>query len=142
MYNLANIYIYDENVKQDLDKAIKLLINSSHKFDHSHVLLCIALVKKFGYNLDEIEDYIQKTNSEKSSTNTLQIRERMLSLKLNDNDIFANLYETYRDQLYLYDFLYDAVPHSEFIEPKKDSVENSKAHLISELFLEGFGIEI
>ncbi|KAK8846335.1 hypothetical protein M9Y10_020344 [Tritrichomonas musculus] len=142
MYNLANIYIYDENVKNGIDKAIELLIDSSSKFIFSHILLCIALVKKFGFKLDKIEEHIQNIKKENSNIDSKQIRETFCYLNLNSIEIFTSYYEKYRDQLYLYDYLFNAVPYSEFMKQKKFPTKNDKSVPISDLFWEGFGIEI
>lgn len=61
VYNLAHIYIYDKEVKQDINKAIKLLILSPEKLYHSCFLLSIILIKIFyikyiEYKLSEITD--------------------------------------------------------------------------------------
>ena len=39
MHNLSHIYIYDERIKGDINKAIELLIRSSYYFFHSKVSL-------------------------------------------------------------------------------------------------------
>ena len=55
MYNLAHIYIYDKTIKQDINKAIKLLLVSSEKFYHSGFLLSFVLIKQFGFDIKYIE---------------------------------------------------------------------------------------
>lgn len=52
-FNLAKIYKYEYQNK--LDQSIKLLINSFHQnFYHSRFLLCLVLIKKVGFDLDNI----------------------------------------------------------------------------------------
>lgn len=52
---MAHIYIYNKEVKQDINKAIKLLILSPEKLYHSCFLLSIILIKQFKFDIKYIE---------------------------------------------------------------------------------------
>lgn len=55
-FNLAKIFIYNDEYQNKLDQSIKLLINSfNQNFYHSRFLLCLALIKKVGFDLDNIK---------------------------------------------------------------------------------------
>lgn len=55
MYNLASILLYDETVNKDDEKMFKFLSNSLKKgFSPSANLLCLALIKKYGFDINEI----------------------------------------------------------------------------------------
>ena len=55
-FNLAKIFIYNNEYQNKLDQSIKLLIDSFHQnFYHSRFLLCLALIKKVGFDLNNIK---------------------------------------------------------------------------------------
>ena len=103
MFNLASIYIY-EDIIQKIDTAIDLLINSSILgFKFSNDLLCIAVIKKVGFNISDIRNEL---NNHKNITEFLKektiikIQNEMLYLEM----YFNEKYNFYRDIDYLYDF--------------------------------------
>lgn len=57
---MANIYIYDESYKQNINKSFELLIKSSDKFFFSYVLFSILCLRKFGLDIDGIKEEVQK----------------------------------------------------------------------------------
>ncbi|KAK8895338.1 hypothetical protein M9Y10_023798 [Tritrichomonas musculus] len=51
MFNLSSIYMYDVRIKIDINKSIDLLIKSSNlNFEPSCTLLCLAIIKKCGFD--------------------------------------------------------------------------------------------
>ena len=61
MYNLAHIYIYDEKTEEFIDKSIELLINSIiNNFYPSEKLLCLLLIKKYGFDIEKIINCVSK----------------------------------------------------------------------------------
>lgn len=61
MFNLANIYLYDENIKTNVDMAIDLLVQSAIiGFKPSIDQLLVILIDKFGMKKDFIKNEISK----------------------------------------------------------------------------------
>ena len=59
MYNLSHIYIYENPTKSNIDKAIELLIKSSHNFKPSRALLSISFILKYQkVNIQQFENEI------------------------------------------------------------------------------------
>ena len=104
MYNLAHILIYDETIKRDINKSIELLIKSSNKFQYSFNLLCIALIKQFGFNIEIIKQEILKI---KNVTEDIlaEINHHIASISLIGELNFEILYESYRNKDFVYNFL-------------------------------------
>lgn len=51
-YNLAHLYFYEGLINENIDKVIELLQESFMQgFDPSLILLCMAFIKKYGYNV-------------------------------------------------------------------------------------------
>ena len=140
MYNLANIYIYDESYENKIDKAIELLFKSFDQFPHSCILLCLALIKKFGFQREEIEKHVRELNSKKSKADLSSIF-RFLDL-FQSTDDFTYYYEYYRDKYYLYNHLRKFVSLSEFLKQKRINMNHKNVPDINSVFYEGFGIEI
>ncbi|KAK8839822.1 hypothetical protein M9Y10_031532 [Tritrichomonas musculus] len=148
MYNLSNIYIYDERVNQNIDKSIGLLIRSFNQgFQPSLVLLSIALIKKVAsfnsFNFDKISKEIDKY---KDTTDALKMKiwQTIVWLKLYDANIFEEAYNFRRNLVFLYDIAFSPIPSNKIgIRNKNDPPPGIKLPPpISSLFYEGFGIEI
>ena len=90
MYNLAHIYIYNKSFEKDFDKSLELLIISSRKFHHSLVLLCFVLIKKFGTDMDAIQNQIEKI-SNKTDNLSSKVFENIRNMQLYNKKIFEDL---------------------------------------------------
>ena len=140
MYNLTNIYIYDENIKQNFNKSIKLLIKSSKKFEHSMILLCLVLIKKFGFNIEIIMQNIKKQKEIDINLSTkiyLKI-EYILSFGI---QVFESLYSSYKDKDFLYNIELQPIL-TKYLESSNEDIIQSKflnAKDISSEFYDGFG---
>ncbi|KAK8834233.1 hypothetical protein M9Y10_032344, partial [Tritrichomonas musculus] len=142
MFNLSHIYLYDDlTVQQNIDEAIELLIKSSiENFNPSRYLLCIALIKKFGYSFENIKQKLDK-HTDNINNLALIILKLINKNKLNENTIFKKQYQIFRkiDFLYNDDFNYF---FSDDLK-KQDETQNisSKIHLqdINSEFYLGFG---
>lgn len=139
MYNMANILIYD--TKNDINKPIQLLIKSMNHFKHSFVLLCMFLVKIFGFNLEAIKEETMKMNA--SSDLQSKICQNIVKMKLNDIFVFNELYESYRKKVFLYGIGNEGIEYSVFSNSdKKNDLKNSKLRDISSEFYIGFGFDM
>ena len=145
MYNLSNIYIYDERVNQNIDKSIEMLIKSLNLgFQPSLILLSIAVIKKvFSYNCDKIKEEIGKY---KDTTEMLimKIQQTIFCYNLYDSNIFKKAYDFYRNIEFLYDNTFHPIESNKIgIRDKNESSPGIKLPPpISSQFYEGFGIEI
>ncbi|KAK8854151.1 hypothetical protein M9Y10_016708 [Tritrichomonas musculus] len=143
MYNLAHLYMYDKTIEEDINKSIELLIKSSDHFQLSKNLLCILLVKQFGFNIDTIKGKIEeRTGEQKSFSN--QIIELICDLCLFDKLTFEIMYESYRKKDFLYSSTFKIIKSSDLLKPKeKDIIHKYRnAKDISSLFYEGFGEDL
>ena len=90
---MAHLYFF--NIKNEIDKSIHLLINaSSLGCSHSKELLCIALVKKIGFDIKLIKTEIEKENKTKLAE---EICQKIIKMKLGDLSIYEKLYEYYKN---------------------------------------------
>ena len=82
-----------------------MLIKSSNYFDHSVILLCLLLVKQFGFKLNNIPNYIRKQINELSNYKNIFtiILITINNLRLYNQFRFDYIYDYYRK----IDFLYD-----------------------------------
>ncbi|KAK8896769.1 hypothetical protein M9Y10_014686 [Tritrichomonas musculus] len=139
MYNLANIYIYEDGTNERIDSGILLLVKSFELgFLLSKELLCIILVKKCGFDLDnikkELNNQIYQSNNLKSMILEM-ISSHGLIKYFSDYYIYKNvdlLYNIYKKPV-----LYENVMIS---KPKKQDKITKKE--ITAEFYEGFGIDI
>ena len=115
-----------------------MLSKSYDKFDHSFVLLCLAIVKKIGFNLENIKNEIVKRGL------PLEIYKRICDLDLFDQFVFNNLYDSYREIDFLYNILIEPVLSSDLdkIYSKKEFVKYPNAKNISIEFYNGLGHDI
>lgn len=88
MFNLACIYLYNDSFKDNVELSIDLLIKSSNRgFHPSKELLCLALIKKFGFNLVIIKDEIDKLDMLQYQAKK-QIFQMIVNEKMNDRIVF------------------------------------------------------
>ena len=139
MYNLAHIYMYDSTIKQDLNKSIDLLIRSMNKFEHSFILLCLALLLKFDFNIETIKQEL-KHRTDITGISIERIIKGIALSKL----IFNELYESYQYKDYLYNIELESIESSELehanekgAPPKYSSVKE-----LSSEFYKGFGEDL
>ena len=131
MYNLAHLYLYEDPVENSIDKSIKLLSNSYMKgFLPSQILLCLALIKKYGNDSAKLLDDENNIPSD--------IIQKIKIYRLD----FDRKYESYRK----IDFLYGCnqyFPSFTFKinnERNQKEKENHRIADISDLFYEGFDL--
>ncbi|KAK8892321.1 hypothetical protein M9Y10_029547 [Tritrichomonas musculus] len=140
-YNLANIYIYDETIRDKIDDAIELLFNSI-EFPHSYILLFIALLKKYGFKLNEIEKHITELNNKNPKSTLPPISDDLCRLGLNNDSTYKILYEIFKDNYLVYDPLHKIVCFSDFLMQNNKKGNQINVPNITNEFYEGFGIEI
>lgn len=141
MYNLAHDYIYNDQNEINIKECFDLLIKSSYELHHSLVLLCLLLVKKFGFNLQKIKEEID-TIADLKENYSSKICSEILFLELNEQSNFDKLYEYYRKIDFIYNVQLEIVLSSEILN--LDSYKNNKypkAKNISSEFYKGFAIE-
>lgn len=115
MYNLAHLYLYNETIENNITNSIELLVESCTKgFYPSRELLCIALIKKFGFDFDEMK------NEEK----------------------FNRQVKLYNNSDFLYNHLRQIIPSKDIYTIDTNNGFEKNAKKINHLFYEGFGIEI
>ncbi|KAK8843573.1 hypothetical protein M9Y10_024630 [Tritrichomonas musculus] len=130
MYNLAHIYIYEENINQDINKLIDLLIKSSEKFDPSFFLLCIILIKQ---NIS-YKDVIKNNDlAKKISRKIVEIGSK-----------FEVIYDYLKDKDYIYNLFLQPVLTSELNNIKFNDANPKypNAKDISNEFYDGFGRDL
>ncbi len=140
MYNLAHAYIYNDQNEINIKECFDLLIKSSYELHHSLVLLCLLLVKKFGFNLQKTKEEIDTIADLKEYSS--KICSEILFLELNEQSNFDNLYEYYRKIDFIYNVQLEIVLSSEILN--LDASKNNKypkAKNISSEFYKGFEIE-
>ncbi|KAK8839738.1 Receptor-interacting serine/threonine-protein kinase 1 [Tritrichomonas musculus] len=148
MYNLSNIYIYDDRVNQNIDKSIELLIRSFNQgFQPSLYLLIIALIKKVNdFNYFNYFKIIEEIDKYKDTTENLKtkIRQTIFCYNLCDANTFEEKYNITRKIEFLYDITLHPIKSNELkIRNKNDPPPGIKLPLpISSQFCEGFGIKI
>lgn len=139
MYNLAHIFLYDEQY-QNIDKSIELLCKSSKQFFHSLILLGIALVKKYGNDSEAIQFKIKELIGKSNDLST-KIFYIIKYLELFNYLFFECLYELYKKMDFLYDLFFQPVLSSE-INKKKIIEKNPNLKNISDEFYNGFGYDL
>ena len=143
MYNLSHIYIYDEPIEGCLDESIQLLIQSSKQdFNPAKALLSLAIVKLYGFNIDSIKrKIIDIPNLSDDLTNLIiQIIEYY---NLTNESIFNSLYESYKENDFLYNLFYICIP-TKIIKKiclNEKLLKNDKSNLTKE-FYDGFGTDL
>ena len=133
MYNLSHIYIYEDVTKDRIDESIKLLVKLSRKyFNPSYDLLCIALIKKHGFNFEKKK---KKMNDKKIPS---YIYKKMISKELFDKSIFKEKYQYYQNIDYLYDYNFVPVLTSGLNSQKVVNSKNELLNNITSDFYAGF----
>ena len=142
MFNLSHIYLYDDlTVQQNIDEAIELLIKSSiENFNPSRYLLCIALIKKFGYSFENIKQKLDK-HTDNINNLALIILKLINKNKLNENTIFKKQYQIFRKIDFLYNDDFNYFFSDELKKQDETQDISSKIHLqdINNEFYLGFG---
>ena len=149
MYNLSHIYIYEFKTKEKLDESIDLLINSAFKFKYSLLLLCIALIKKFGFDLASIKNELKKKAF--NSWNLADIIIQMINEgQLLNEEIFQHIYEMYYYVVFDYNYVKQPISLSYNVNDVESkictnckSTKNYDWNIYKEInddFYEGFGL--
>ncbi|KAK8880742.1 hypothetical protein M9Y10_003429 [Tritrichomonas musculus] len=132
-FNLAHIYIYEEAVKKDFDEILELLI-SSNEFYCSKILLCIFLVKQFGFDLSTIKDVVDK----KSSKLSTDIYQTIYKYKLYNSLELNSLNHKFENLRIVYDYLFNICIYDRSYFIKYEIKQ--KACDINSLFYEGLDL--
>ena len=131
MYNLAHIYLYEEDSIEFIDKSIELLKKSSNKrFSYSTELLYIALCKKYEKNIDAIKNEYSKF---------LKYDNESELVRFIDNFSLEEIYFKYKEIDFLYDIGLKKVISKNIYKEKIS--QNPEIKLTKE-FYEGFGIKL
>lgn len=139
-YNLAHIYMYDENFKGTKQKIIDLLFDpSSMQFESAIDLLTIALIVEYKCDLRKIEE---KTISNKSLCDA--IKKKINKEKLLDPSFLIIKFECLSEIDYLFDFPSQKPFKSNELGAKSKEFEDpiqiiDKRKKINQIFFEGFG---
>ncbi|KAK8892400.1 hypothetical protein M9Y10_029626 [Tritrichomonas musculus] len=143
MYNLAHTYIYEETIKQDIDKLVELLIESSSHFLNSVILLSIFLIKNFGFDIERIKSEITKRAGNNSKL-VLKVSNIVKFINILGKSTFESLFDIYRTKIFLYNIEAKPILITKITEIKIKEVSPNypKAKNISHLFYEGFGIDL
>ena len=143
MYNLANIYIFDDAIKQDIDTSIDLLIRSSPYFYHSTFLLYLVLLNKFGYDINAIMKFIDEKANHSCELSS-KIMEMFNKTQYFPRSVFKEAFDSYKDHLFLYDFDINPISFLDFQDQAnyQNPLQNKNVKNISEKFYEGFGLSI
>ncbi|KAK8841493.1 hypothetical protein M9Y10_027112 [Tritrichomonas musculus] len=138
LYNLAHLYLYNDSIDNNNNKSIKLLIQLyKMEFPSAIFLLCIALIKEYGFDNKAIMDGFRKHGgiNKKIEFEINQI------IKFNNLNVFLVYEEQYLRYKAL-DILFDH-NHKPFFNGQVKKTKNSiiKPDL-SPLFYEGFGKDL
>ncbi|KAK8892308.1 hypothetical protein M9Y10_029533 [Tritrichomonas musculus] len=140
MYNLAHLYIYDEEIKLDFSRTVGLLIKSANNFHHSMVLLCLLLIKHCGFDIEIIK---QKINEHINHNNdfTAKLCQMISGLELFNTTNFDFLYESYRKKVFLYNILLAPIPSTDLQNIDGNDIRQKYSNIkdISSEFYNGFG---
>ena len=117
-----------------------MLFKSFDQFLHSRILLGLAFIKKFGFQIEEIEKHVRELNNKKPKAALPLLFSHLHLFQL--NDFFTILYESYRDKYFLYNHLYEIDPISDFQKQERSNANHISIPVINSVFYEGFGIEI
>ena len=146
MYNLAHMYLYDDSFETNNDnkKIFELLIESSNRgFPPSIVLLCLALVKKFGFDLNNIKIELEKFTGKKS--NLLFLVCNMIKDKQLDNRLIFDIqFQRYKKIDFVFNHLKFCFISDILLNQKSDQnhKEDLKKKNLSQAFYEGFGCDL
>lgn len=140
LFNLANIYTYEEGFI-DIDKSIYFLIKSAkEKFKPSYIFLSLVLIKNHNSNVEKIKEEINIKGGESNELNEI-IFSYIKYLNLFDKSVFEQYYNKYKTVAYLYDYVGDLILSSKILNENKKE-KSREIPNISSLFYEGFGIKI
>lgn len=139
MYNLAHIFLYEDQSSEKLEKAIDLLIKSSNQgFIPSIELLCVALYKKYR---NDIEKGIHELKNRINEKNIIFSRITKIIYKLNSN-IFDEKYEEYKHLDFTFDLDKSVILSKYYYDEKLIKERRKQIKNISSEFYDGFGVEI
>lgn len=125
MYNLANMYLHEELIKNSIDKSIELLMNccnASNDFYDAFELLCLALVKKFGLNFESMQNEIKKYSCQ-SNELFIIITQTITNLDFGDASVLDERFSFYED----HDLIYNHDRRTMPLKKIKDENEELKA---------------
>ena len=139
MYNLAHIYLYEIQTDEKIDKSIELLLESTKQnFEPSKYLLCIALIKKYEFDIAKIQNEFIK----RSCSNLIEpIIQLILDLQLNNKSIFQSFEKKYMAIDYLYNCFNMPVLSKNVLNAKNEQ-NNGILKPITQDFRDGFGNDI
>lgn len=146
-YNLSITYLYDIPLIDDNEnKSIELLLDLNDvEFTPFTELLCLSLVKKYGFNItiEDINHELEK-HANIPISKAYSILNMIKNNKLNESYYFEEKYLFYKNQNFLYDFRKDYISLNNFMKQNtlNDSNKKSKNLNISKDFFEGFGIDL
>ncbi|KAK8835866.1 hypothetical protein M9Y10_040423 [Tritrichomonas musculus] len=125
MYNLASIYLYETD---NTDKAIDLL-KKSNDFSLSKYLLIIALIKRFGFQSEQLTTLFNEN-----------INDNVISLISHRSQLIFNFFYNFFKQI---DLVYNAFksPRLSLII-KNNFMEPKKLNDINQIFYNGFDINL
>ena len=141
IYNLAHLYLYEDETKEKIDKSIELLTKLlKTSFFPARNLFCIALIIKNGCNF------------EKNYQNLLEIKisiylmKIILEMILKQNFIiksfFEEKYQQYKKIDFLYDFNTNKIQSNELNKQKSIQIDKKEYKEISQIFYDGFDINL
>lgn len=125
-----------------MNEAIELLIKSfTNGFEPAILLLCIALIKKYGTNMQYLILKLKKIIDPASRLHLL-IFQLIQKQKLNNISIFKEKYNHLSKIDYLYDFNSKPIISKELLKNQVFQSKSSYIKNISFEFYEGFGFDI
>ncbi|KAK8899188.1 hypothetical protein M9Y10_001490 [Tritrichomonas musculus] len=118
-------------MKNNINNSIELLIKSSNKgFLPSLHLLSLALIKNYGFNIENIYRKLLETSPNLIEEVNNLINEKKLFFK----EIFDAYYCYYEQINYLYNYLLEIIPSHDIFVPSQNQTKKD----ISSEFYEGF----
>ena len=142
MYNLGHLYLYNDQLKDNKQQSIYFLIQSfTEGFHKSLILLCLSLIKSYGYSKDKISQRLENVEME-SLKLSLLVCQMIDQLKLYEKEVFEKIYEYHRKIDYLYNFRLKPIESKDIKKDKEKQTKNEKIVNISSIFYEGFEINL
>ena len=142
MYNLGHLYLYNDQLKDNKQQSIYFLIQSfTEGFHKSLILLCLSLIKSYGYSKDKISQRLENVEME-SFKLSLLVCQMIDQLKLYEKEAFEKIYEYHRKIDYLYNFRLKPIESKDIKKVKEKQTKNEKIVNISSIFYEGFEINL
>ena len=125
MYNLAHLYLYEEPIKESINQSIDLLIRSLKEgFFSSFYLLGIALIKKYGNDIESITQKLDEQTNDFDRYKILILE--TIGIYISCQSLYESRYQEYKNIDFLYNVLHEYIRSDEMTKEKEIYQQKSK----------------